>query len=132
MVSDGVKKSFKDNKFSFTLKDADEKQSNFEIIYDPDCEFEYFTMETCISDGTLYFGYNLMTEILEKIFRLKTVNKEKLPVDIQENLYDYDIRYTVGNFVFGDEHGDFGTDEKPWLHSKFTMMLPIKCEFIRK
>ena len=89
-------------------------------------------MEECISDGTLYFGYDLMTKILEKIFKLETVNSTTVPQYFNECWYNYIIRYIVGNFVFNEEHGNFGTIEKPWLHSKFTMMLPIKCEFIKK
>jgi hypothetical protein len=135
MISESSRSLYntEENRFKFIIKDKElNKETMFEVIYNPDEAFDYFTMEECISDGTFYFGYNLMTKILEKIFKLETVNSMTVPHDFNERWYDYIIRYTVGNYVFNDITGNFGTAEKPWLHSKFTMMLPIKCVFIRK
>ena len=50
--------------------------------------------------------------------------------DIYDNIKDYIVDYTIGDFVFGDEYDlkKFGTKEKPWMHSRFTVMLPIKFD----
>jgi hypothetical protein len=96
------------------------------IFYDENAEFEYFTMEHCICDGTLLFMEELCLDILNKVFRLQTINKEK--VNANTDLFKNEIIYTVGNFVVCTEYGDFGTEDKPWLNSRFTVMLPIKFD----
>lgn len=102
------------------------------IAYIPDAEFEYFTMESCRCDGTLIFMQELMGTILTKLLGVKTYNNETIPDDVYSNIWAYDINYTVGNFVLNEEFGDFGTDDKPWMQSRFTAMLPIKCEWVKK
>lgn len=57
----------------------------------------------------------------------------KIPKDAEEYLYNYDILFGVGDFVFVEEHVErFSTKEKPWIKSRFTVMLPIKCDFEEK
>ena len=102
------------------------------VKYDENAEFEYFTMERCVCDGTLLFLYEQGAIIINKIFTLSTFNKEKITNDYENNPFNYDFYYTVGNFVVCDEHGDFGTKEKPWMRSRFTTMLPIKFDIKKK
>ena len=96
------------------------------IIYDDNADFDYFTMDSCCCDGTLYFAYAMMENCIAKILRLETYNKEK---KIPEDLSGYEITYTVGNFVLGTEYSEkFATKEKPWMLERFTAMLPIKFD----
>ena len=102
------------------------------ITYDEDASFEYFTMDRCVCDGTIAFMTDLMKDCFNKIVGLQTCNIKKLPSDFQENPFKYEISYTVGNFVCCEEFGDFGTEEKPWINSRFTVMLPIKFDIKEK
>lgn len=102
------------------------------IAYVPDAEFEYFTVASCRCDGTSIFLSELMEEILNKLLGIKTYNNETIPEGVYSNIWAYDINYTVGNFVLNEEFGDFGTADKPWMQSRFTAILPIKCEWIKK
>ena len=102
------------------------------ITYDEDAYFEYFTMERCVCDGTLSFMTDLMKDCFNKVVGFQTCNVTKIPSDFQENPFKYEISYTVGNFVCCEEFGDFGTEEKPWIQSRFTVMLPIKFDIEEK
>lgn len=100
------------------------------IKYDPNAEFEYFTMERCICDGTYGFYIELAANCLDKVIHFQTYNRNKAPENITEEwLADKTLTYTIGDFVLAEEFSDeFGTKEKPWLKSRFTVMLPIKFE----
>ena len=66
------------------------------ITYDESVDFEYFTMERCVCDGTLAFMTDLMKDCFNKIVGLQTCNITKIPSDFQENPFKYEITYTVG------------------------------------
>ena len=103
-----------------------------QIKYDPNAEFEYFTMERCRCDGTLFFFYELVATVLNKVFKLETHNKEKVPSDYDNNPFAYKVKYTIGNPVMTIEHGEeFATEEKPWMLDRFSVMLPIAMDFER-
>lgn len=116
--------------------DTLEGSTEITIKYDPDADFEYFTMERCINDGTLYFFEDLFFKVINKLYGFqgdRTYNIKKAPSDFLTNPFNYDIKYTVGNFVCGTENSrDFSLEDKPWMRSRFTVMLPIKMEFVRK
>lgn len=101
-----------------------------QVKYDPEAEFEYFTMETCICDGTLFFFYELMATVLNKVFEFNTYNKEKIPNDYASNPFIYKLKYIIGNPVIAVEHNaKFATEDKPWMLDRFSVMLPIKMDF---
>lgn len=103
-----------------------------QVKYDPNAEFEYFTMERCRCDGTLFFFYELVATVLNKVFTLGTHNKEKVPSDYDNNPFAYKVKYVIGNPVIAIEHGrEFATEEKPWMLDRFSVMLPIAMDFER-
>jgi len=102
------------------------------ITYDENCDFEYIKMEYCICDGTLSFMRDLFDKTFKEIVFGQTYNRDTAPADFEKNYWDYNIEYTVGDFVFDEDYGDFGTKEKPWFNSRFTVMLPIKCKIVKK
>ena len=102
------------------------------ITYDEDADFEYFTMVRCVCDGTLAFMTDLMKDCFNKVVNFQTCNITKIPSDFQEDSFKYAVSYTVGNFVCCEEFGDFGTEEKPWMKSRFTVMWPIKFDIKEK
>ncbi len=114
-------------------EDGEKKERGIIIEYNPDAEFEYFTIQSCICDGTVYFYLELCERILEKIFLGITYCKPKLPENYENEIEKYVMKYTVGDFVFTREHGnEFSEEETPWMKSRFSVMLPIKCDFIKK
>ena len=129
---------WKDDVCKYTLDiQENEQEGEIEITikYDPDAEFEYFTMERCVNDGTLYFFEDLFFNIINKIYGYQglTYNVEKVPSDFLDNPFNYNLKYTIGNFVCGTENSySFATEDKPWMTCRFTAMLPIKMEFVRK
>ena len=123
------------NEAHYTGLDENEKAVEFgnSIIYNPNAEFEYFTMERCCCDGTLSFFNFLTDDIIHSLAKGETHNKKKEPDDNKNDLYAYDRIYEIGDFVFGEEHNErFATDDKPWMKSRFTVFLPIKMEFIKR
>lgn len=109
----------KDNKHYF----------NVIIKYNPDADFEYFTIQRCVCDGSFVFFQDVMCDCVNKLIHLKTCNVNK---NIPKDLTGYYIVYTIGDFVLAEEFsGEFATNEKPWMNSRFTAMLPIKFEVIK-
>ena len=97
------------------------------LIYNPDVEYDYFTIQRCLSDGTYAHLYELMEICVENIINFKTYFKSvKIPKDLSEHT----IIYTIGDFVLASEtdREKFKTEDKPWLDCRFTAMLPIKFE----
>ena len=128
-----------DNMIKFKLygnTDDFSDEMNVTVRYNPDAKFEYFTMERCINDGTLYFFEDLFFKVINKLYGVqydRTYNIKKAPSDFLTNPFNYDIKYTVGNFVCSTENFcDFSIGSEPWMRSRFTVMLPIKMEFVRK
>ena len=102
------------------------------IRHDENADFEYFTMERCVCDGTLIFMSELVERVFMKVLHCQTVNNKKVVDGFNNNPFNYEVCYTVGNFVACVEYGDFGTEEKPWMKSRFTVMLPIKFNVNKK
>lgn len=134
-------KLFSDDKnvYEYTLSDVTmtdtDLKGNIEIWvkYDPDADFEYFTMERCRTDGTLSFFSDLIAKVINKVLVFQTYNKEKIPDDYDINPFSYKVKYVIGNPVISIEHGEkFATEEKPWMLDRFSAMLPIKMNFERK
>ena len=112
--------------------------NNYLILeYNPSEKFDYFIAKSCICDGTFLFVNDLMIHNIERLLTIDTYCKNTIPDELrdkfsEENLMNYDIRYVIGNFVFVEEYDEkFSTKEKPWMRSRFTVMLPLKCEFIK-
>ena len=109
---------------------GDKPYFNVIIKRDPSADFEYFTIQRCNCDGTFVFFQDLMNECINKMLNLKTCNVNK---EIPKNLTGYSIVYTVGDFVLAEEFSDeFATKEKPWMESRFTAMLPIKFDVVKR
>lgn len=107
---------------------GDSHHFNVVIKYNPDMNFEYFTMQRCNCDGTFVFFQVLMNICINKMITLKTRNANK---EIPKDLTGCSIIYTIGDFVLAEEFGDeFATKEKPWMKSRFTAMLPIKFDVV--
>lgn len=111
-----------------------EKRGSMSVVikYSPSETFEYFTLKECVCDGTFLFASQLMEEILNSLLGVQAYNSKTIPEEALIDVWGYNVIYTIGDFVFNIENGDFGTEDKPWLHSRFTMMLPLKCEWIKK
>lgn len=139
-TSEEFQKKFVDNKCSLkhenviTMIDGQKVTGDVivDVIYDENADFEYFTTERCTCDGTFIFMGELIEDVFLKVINIQTTNNEKVPDGFIKNIFDYEIVYTVGNFVLCYEDGDFGTEEKPWLYSRFTVMLPIKFDIVKK
>lgn len=105
-----------------------------EIFYNPDAEFNYFTMSRNSNDGTLLFDLEAMQDVLSKVLYCQTYNNAVLSEipDNQEFFDTHCFKYTIGDIVLCQEYYDskFATDEKPWLTRRTTALLPIKFEII--
>lgn len=100
------------------------------LSYNPDTDFEYFTMKRCICDGTIAFIEDLIIDCIENVVYIKTVNKEKITDNFLDFGHKHDIHYTIGDFIFGSEHDEkFAPDDKRWMQDRFTIFLPIKFEY---
>ena len=115
-----------ERKFLITgTNDNEEKISlDLEISFDSNANFDYFTSESCIHDGTAYFIVCCMEKVMNKVLNASTYNK--LLFNDKDILNAQTIKYIIGNFVILDEFGDFSTKEKPWLKDRTTILLPLK------
>lgn len=113
--------------------DFDGKTMRISVSYNPGAEFDYLASERCCCDGTLVFAMELCEQILIKLLSGKSCYEPKKPKELDEKPWDYDVELEVGDFVFVEEYGEnFSTKEKLWMTSRFTVMLPVKCDFKKK
>lgn len=111
----------------------EDKMSKISIRHNPDADFQYFSTAICCCDGTFIFFMDLCGEIFKNILTGQLCYIPQKPKDAEENPYRYDVFFEVGNFVFAEEYGEqFSTEEKKWMKSRFTVMLPVKCSFVEK
>ena len=115
-----------------TVGNSDHQIAN--IYYDPEADFNYFSMSRNTNDGTLMFDFEAMKDVLHKVLSCQTYNKSILSeVPNNEEFFNtHHFKYTVGDIVLCQEYGDeFGTEEKPWMKRRTTALLPIKFEVVQ-
>ena len=103
------------------------------ICYDPEADFNYFSMSRNANDGTLIFDFETMQDVLCKVLSCQTYNKAVLTEvpDDEEYFNNHHFKYTIGDIVLCQEYGDeFATEEKPWMKRRTTALLPIKFEVV--
>ena len=103
------------------------------ISYDPNSDFNYFTMSRNINDGTLIFDLEAMQDVLYKVLSCQTYNKSILKdiPDNEEFFNTHIFKYVIGDIVLCQEYSkEFSTKEKPWMTRRTTALLPIKFEVI--
>lgn len=109
----------------FTLQVEGDKSFELEIKFDAEDDYDYFTCETFVSDGTLFFELDAMIRCLTKILCLGSYNKnigEPQPGDY--------IKYTIGNFV-RLQYPISPEQDKPWLRTRTVLVLPLRMQIIR-
>lgn len=121
--------------FNYRFENDNNKEHTMDMTleYNDNADFQYFSTERCICDGTMLFEIENMLHVINKIINLKTYCTDVIfPNDFEDSPWKYNLKYTVGNFVIGMEKDDkFSTKDKPWMTCRFTAMLPIKMEFVR-
>lgn len=101
--------------------------------YNPYADFDYLVAQSCYCDGTLSLAFALCDKIVERIFTGKSCYEPKKPKDLYKRPEDYEILFELGDFVFVEEYEkQFATRDKPWINSKFTVILPVKCDFFER
>lgn len=108
---------------SYETYDGEQKTQHVSVVFDADADFQYFVVTGSTHDGTLYFTYEQIERAVQMIVQAVTYYE---PRGSHPN--GSHITYTVGNFIIITEIGNYGTDEKPWLCQKDTILLPVKYE----
>ncbi|MGL6184847.1 MAG: hypothetical protein ACRC1T_05650 [Clostridium chrysemydis] len=90
--------------------------------------YQYKIKRSVICDGTLSFIDDLIFKIMEDLLNQRTYYKPTFPENKKEEIKS--IHYIMGDFEATTEYGDFETTENPWLKSRFTVELPVSCEYI--
>ena len=99
----------------------DEDNITFKFKYDANADFQYFTSIQFKHDGTLLFISKGIQELINRIYGAATYNK--LIGAPKENSI---ASYVYGNPIILNEYGDFGTEDKPWLCERTTILIPIE------
>ena len=118
------------NELFVTMKYDNGKQSKITIIYDPDIDFDYFTMETTTHDGTMLFTLESIKDLLYKLLQLNTMPKDT-PID-ENNVDDYDYVYTIGDIVLHRDFGIKSINGHNRMAQTDTIILPIKFDCIKQ
>lgn len=96
--------------------------------FDKDADFDYFTSESVVYDGTLLFVQSAINKCVEKVLLGRTFNNTMRPPNDGDT-----IEYTVGNFVILNEYNNKSfSDDNPHLCSRTTVLLPLKYENKRR
>lgn len=97
-----------------------------DLTYNPDADFDYFTTESCVCDGTLVFMTELIEKLLKKIGSLNTYYVPAFEGIPEEEFCNYKLHYEVGDFIMNSHIIEPPNKDKPWMCDRFTVMLPIK------
>ena len=98
---------------------------NIELVLNADADFQYFTSESFVSDGSLAF----ITDASEKLIS-RVLGGRSYYADLKKPEDGETIEFTIGNLVLLTEHGNFGTEEKPWLTERNTILLPVAMRYL--
>lgn len=98
---------------------------NIELVLNADADFQYFASESFVSDGSLAF----ITDASEKLIS-RVLGGRSYYADLKEPEDGDTIEFTIGNLILLTEHGDFGTEEKPWLIERNTILLPVAMRYL--
>lgn len=104
--------------------DLDNKELHFNvsITIDPDGEFDYFTSDSFISDGTLLFEGEAIHKLINRVLLSKTYNKDYSPP-----VNGCNVCWTIGNIIILHEFdGDWIPEDKKWMDMRTTILLPLK------
>lgn len=93
--------------------------------YAPKAEFENYFISTLRCDGTFVFFAEVINNAVANMLAGQIPKKysDKIVANVP-----IEITYYIGNAVVVSEYGDFGTEDKPWMKSRFTAFLPFKVE----
>lgn len=130
----GFCKEWEHDRLTVPLKGCEEetKDKGFVTVirYDTEAEFTNMLMNECICDGSRSYQTDVAIELLLNAVECKL--SCALPTEPEE-YWEYDRIYTVGNFVYGTERGEeFADAEHPGCKTKYSVMLPVHCELIKK
>lgn len=105
--------------------DDEELQYDISFTIDPNGEFDYFTSDSFMSDGTLLFEGESIHKLINRVLWLRTYNKNYgIPVN------GCNVCYTIGNIVILHEFdGDWVPEDKKWMDMRTTILLPLKCVY---
>ena len=114
----------------FTLGD-EERDVLAEIYYSQDDDYNYYSSDGNINDGTLMFYWQSVGAVFNKLLHIQTVNRtivEKYePIDFDK----YYFKYTIGDIILGRYNAEPPEDRK-WLTNGIHAMLPIKFEVVER
>ena len=118
----------------YKIVNAQGENIQFEIVYDPDTDFNVCLTHYCVGYGNCK---NIITGMGYIANDLLGCSMNTLPEDYDEfndgdDYLNYNIKYTVGDFVIGIEYDNCSSTYKPTMKNIFYTMLPVKTEFIRK
>lgn len=92
-------------------------------------DYEYHIIRSTTCDGTMMFLDELILDTIGEMCVSASYYKNKPPVNIEEVER---INYEIGNIKVTEEHEDFGTEEKPWLHTRWIISIPVRTEYVYK
>lgn len=122
---DGMDKVLHGNVMQYLLagenQDGRSGNSVVTITYDEEGDFDYITSDIRVHNGDLM---SLAEALNDMRVRIMSVETFKVPPTEFTSIWDYNIRYTIGDFVIVNQSG---VDEQTQI-----VCLPIKCEFVRK
>lgn len=102
-----------------------------EISHNSDAEFQYFTSESAVHDGTLIHIFSLMELCVNKVLGLRTYYSP-----LGEPCNGTTVKIEVGNFVILNEYDEDGTvfapAHKNWMRDRTTVLLPLRYEYEKR
>lgn len=105
---------------SILRAESDGKHYDVHFHFDPDADFDYYTIEQSVNDSTLAFAVELFKKAVAKVISLQTCYKPYEHGDFEE------VYWTIGNFIYLGETCE--PQGKPWLTYRMTVLLPLKME----
>ena len=90
-------------------------------------ERDYWRIEQCGHDGTMYFSFRMMQELLWPILNKTTCFKSKAPTDWSRVI---DVKYTVGQIRHVTVYGKVDLRCGRYPGQRERVRMPVQCELI--
>ena len=112
-----------------TNSNGEDIRVNVTLVFNPDADFQYFTSESCLHDGTLLHSVSLLEKCVSKVCCIGTFYKP-----LGEPHDGMTVNIEVGNFVVLNEYDEYGNlfapEDKKWMRERTTVLLPLHMDYI--
>ncbi|NFF75904.1 hypothetical protein FCV38_02625 [Clostridium sporogenes] len=120
------------NKITCDLTINKKFKNEVTIEYNDKVNYDYFTSDFIIHDGTLLFQAQAINEMMFKLLKRETYSKKIATKGFLSNPFNYDVKYTIGDILINSDYGIKKINGNKMRGQKDCIVLPAKFEIFKR